>query len=302
MTVTSTFWYLKNLPLYETTKPYVVNLPLSHVPAGQRTNQDCHAYSGIQVRDIRAAEETPTLDRNGFELSRSVPLSLEYEEFRDPAKVREVYLENVKTALLELTGAEYANSLHLAVGISSSSDDTLDLISNVWHYDRSGTATPASPKSHGGTARSRRINLFKASIVAYNSLREAFGDERANEIWHERRVEIIQVWRPIRGPVVDWPLGVCESASVNKDADLVPTDNVWSYSVSETYNVFHNPGHIWYYVSNQTPEDVLLFKGFDNAEGVSTFCPHAAFKLDTADDITQMRESVECAVLLVYPK
>ncbi|KAI1490510.1 hypothetical protein F5X96DRAFT_694573 [Biscogniauxia mediterranea] len=286
MTVTSTLWYLKKLPLYETTKPYVVNLPLSHVPTGQRTNQDCLAYSGIQIKDIRTAEETPTLDRNGFELSGAIPLSLEYEEFRDPAKVREVYLENVKTALLEMTGADQAHALHLAIR-------------------RRHPSFPEKPRGSREAETDQPVQGVHCDytpLQAYNSLRTALGDEKANEIWHERRVEIIQVWRPIRGPVLDWPVGVCESTSVNKDVDLVPTDNVWSYSISETYNVFHSPEHKWYFVSEQGPEDVLLFKGFDNAEGVSTFCPHAAFKLDGADDVTQMRESVECAVLLVYPK
>lgn len=77
-------------------------------------------------------------------------------------------------------------------------------------------------------------------------------------------------WRPLRGPVLDWPLGVCDTTSVNSASDLVPTDNIWSYAALETYNVFHNPDHSWYYVSNQTSEDVILFKGFDSAEGVPT--------------------------------
>ena len=88
--VTSTFWYLDQLPLYQTTKPYILNLPLSMVPAGKRTNQVCAAYAGIKINDIRTAETKFTLDRNGFELSKSIPMNLEYEEFRDPIKVREV--------------------------------------------------------------------------------------------------------------------------------------------------------------------------------------------------------------------
>lgn len=87
---------------------------------------------------------------------------------------------------------------------------------------------------------------------------------------HPTLVTFLRVWRPLRGPVVDWPLGVCDSNSVNKASDLVATDNVWSYTVLETYNLLYNPKQAWYFVSNQTSEDVLLFKGFDNAKGVST--------------------------------
>jgi len=137
---------------------------------------------------------------------------------------------------------------------------------------------------------------------AYESVRGAFSDEKAAEIWKERRVQIIQVWRPLSGPVVDWPLGVCDTSSVDESLDLVATDNVWSHSVAETYTLFHNPNHSWYFVSNQTSEDVLLFKGFDNAKGIASFCPHAAFELDQIDEVTKPRESVECTVLLVHPK
>ena len=115
MAVTAAFWYLKDLPLYETTKPYVVNLPQSYIPAGKRTNEDCFAYPGIRVEDIRKVEQIFTLDRNGFELSNSIPLGLQYEEFRDPTKVKDIYCENVKSSLLRVTGAESGHLLHQTV-------------------------------------------------------------------------------------------------------------------------------------------------------------------------------------------
>ncbi|KAL9012805.1 MAG: hypothetical protein Q9173_002456 [Seirophora scorigena] len=112
--VTGTLWYLDQLPLYRTTKPYVVNLPLSLVPAGKRTNQVSAAFTGIGIRDIRAAESEFDLDRHGFELSRSIPMTLKYDEFRDPIKVRDVYCETVKYALSHMTGAQSATILHQA--------------------------------------------------------------------------------------------------------------------------------------------------------------------------------------------
>jgi len=35
------------------------------------------------------------------------------------------------------------------------------------------------------------------------------------------RVQIVNVWRPLVGPVVDSPLGVCHAESLNWDKDLV---------------------------------------------------------------------------------
>ena len=78
------------------------------------------------------------------------------------------------------------------------------------------------------------------------------------------------VWRPLNGPVIDWPLAVCDTTTVDITSDLVPTDNVYADGVSETYNLFHNPEHSWYYCSSQEYEDSLIFKGFDNAPGAAS--------------------------------
>ncbi|KAF2434684.1 hypothetical protein EJ08DRAFT_426532 [Tothia fuscella] len=280
----STFWYLDQLPVYQTTKPYIVNLPLSRVPAGKRTNQICAAYTDIVVRDIRAAETEYTLDRNGFELSRSIPMSLDYEDFRYPSKVRDIYCENVKHALVKMRGAELGDILHLAIR-------------------RRHVSFPQQPRGNeeAETAQPVQGVHYYTPTRAYQSLQKAFGDDQAAAFWKERRVEIIQVWRPIAGPVLDWPLGVCDRNSVDEAIDLVSTDNVWTHMVAETYNLFHNPKHLWYFVSKQIESDALLFKGFDNMDGKASFCPHAAFELDNMGANGKMRESVECAILLVHP-
>jgi hypothetical protein len=81
------------------------------------------------------------------------------------------------------------------------------------------------------------------------------------------------IWRPFSGPVKDWPLAVCDTTTVDATSDLVPTDNVYADYVSETYNVFYNSHHSWYYCSDQANHEALIFKGFDNAQGaVSCGC------------------------------
>lgn len=68
--VTATFWYLKPLELYQTGKPYHINIPASTLPVGLQLNQVSEAYHGIMVENNRGKEQEFTLDRNGFQILR----------------------------------------------------------------------------------------------------------------------------------------------------------------------------------------------------------------------------------------
>ena len=92
------------------------------------------------------------------------------------------------------------------------------------------------------------------------------------------RVSIINVWRPIRGPLEDWPLALCDARSVTPD-DLIATDLLYEDRTGETYSVRFNPGHRWLYAPRMSPNEVLLFRCYDSTEsGLARFVPHAAFE------------------------
>ncbi|KAF5684498.1 methyltransferase like protein [Fusarium circinatum] len=114
-------------------------------------------------------------------------------------------------------------------------------------------------------------------LEAFKSLEKVVGKEKAAKVWTQRRVQIIQAWRPLRGPVIDWPLAVCDVNSVDGKTELIATDNVWSYAVFETYNVLFSSKHAWYYIANQNENETSLFKGFDNAEMFQLFVPMRLF-------------------------
>jgi hypothetical protein len=73
----------------------------------------------------------------------------------------------------------------------------------------------------------------------------------------------ISLWKPLFGPLKDWPLALLDYTSINKDRDLVPSDNVYTHIILETYNVLFNEQHRWYYLEDQEPDEVLLFRSFD---------------------------------------
>jgi hypothetical protein len=110
-----------------------------------------------------------------------------------------------------------------------------------------------------------------------------------------RRVQVINLWRPIRGPVRDAALAMCDAPSVDAE-DLIPSDLIYPHRVGETYSVTFDPAHRWFYVSDMQPDEVLL-KCYDSkVDGRARFAPHRS---DRTADIPP-RESIELRTLVFH--
>ena len=71
------------------------------------------------------------------------------------------------------------------------------------------------------------------------------------------------VWKPLRGPLRDWPLALCDAASVQAN-DLTPADVVFDTKVTENTQVHHDAAHKWYYLEDQDPSELLVFRQADS--------------------------------------
>ncbi len=143
-----------------------------------------------------------------------------------------------------------------------------------------------------------RVHVDHTAKSGPQRVRDFFGDEAAALL--RGRVQVINLWRPIRGPLRDAPLAVCDAASVAPD-DLVPSDLVYQNRVGETYAVTYNPAHRWFYVPEMQPDEALLLKCFDSAtDGRARFAPHTAFEDPTAPADVPPRESIEIRTLVFH--
>lgn len=75
-----------------------------------------------------------------------------------------------------------------------------------------------------------------------------------------RRFQIINLWRPIGNPALDWPLALCDYRSVDAKQDTFPVALVYPDREGETMGVRHNPNHHWKYLREMTPDDIVLIK------------------------------------------
>jgi hypothetical protein len=158
-------------------------------------------------------------------------------------------------------------------------------------------------ENHDDRIRPRREPVPRV----HNDYTARSGPQRVRDLLPEeaetllrRRFSIINVWRPIRGPLEDAPLALCDARSVDA-GDLVATDLLYEDRTGELFNVRHNPAHRWFYAPRMTRDEVLLFRCYDSAEdGRARFVPHAAFEDPTAPRTAIPRESIELRTLVFY--
>jgi hypothetical protein len=118
------------------------------------------------------------------------------------------------------------------------------------------------------------------------------------------RFQIINVWRPIKTIFKD-PFAVLDATTVLED-ELVNVQVIYPSYQFESVNVRQplegrkDGGHKWYYMSKQTPEDVLAFKIFDSkTDGRARRVPHSSF---TDEEFEKMdaRQSIEVRALVFH--
>ena len=134
------------------------------------------------------------------------------------------------------------------------------------------------------------------------------------------RIQYITIWKPLRGPLHDYPLALCDKQSVDDAKDLEPQDIVDRDEVLENVHVYHRERHAWCYLGGQEDTELLIFrqadtlqKGFgklfyhriiSNFFSCSSFLPgtpHCAISNPDAPTDGFPRESIE-VVAFIYTK
>lgn len=137
-------------------------------------------------------------------------------------------------------------------------------------------------------------------------MRRHLTEERANEVLEKGiRTRIINVWRPINGPIEDHPLAFADSSTV-EEKDVVPVRHIYPDREGETCAVHHNPEQKWWYWSRQKNDEVLLIKCSDTdtnvgggAPGKKGRTPHTAFEHPGTPAGAKGRESIEVRCLVI---
>jgi len=230
---------------------------------------------GTIIRSLRPIAPRLSLDVEGFRL---VSHRSAVRDFYSEDEVRDTHYVEVASLLAEETGA-----------------------TRVHVFDH--TVRRRLDDVGGNSGRPRREPVPRVHVdytlkSGPQRVRDLLADEASSLL--QRRFSVINVWRPIRGPLEDAPLALCDARSVATE-DLVASDLLYKDRTGETYNVRYNPAHRWFYAPRMTRDEVLLFRCYDSmSDGRARFVPHAAFEDPTASKTAIPRESIELRALVFY--
>ncbi|EIW79806.1 hypothetical protein CONPUDRAFT_166506 [Coniophora puteana RWD-64-598 SS2] len=256
--------------------PYIyTGVPPEGVPG---TNITSEPYA-VVVRDVRGSEDAfGGLDKKGFQYAHHVS---QEKLFAEDSTIKGAYYQEIEELLKAQTGAK-----------------------RVFIFDHTIRRTP---KHEGGgkstyNAPITSVHIDQTTEAAIQRVRDHMGDDAEHLL--KGRFRIINVWRPIENTVAHTPLAVADFTSFDVSKDLLPVRFILPHGkIGSIYYVRHNAAHRWYYLADQTVDEVVIFKCFDSADGTegdvaARVAPHAAFKDASSPADAPERQSIEVRALV----
>jgi len=267
------------------------------VAPGKEVNTGKYELHRMQVRDARPIKDQFNLDSHGFVLAEQRSA---VKNFFDNEEVEAVYPDEVTELVKRLTGADLVVPLGWMVRTSG---DLARHQKQVVGYAHKGGVQPPAADAHVDFMPER-------------------GEIMSRELYDQNfpggkpftRFIASSLWRCFSTPPQDWPLALCEGGSVSADegtpnsliiVDEIPDEETMLGEMTEeqtaiTAAIFrYNPGHRWWYFSNMTRDEVLLFKFHDSDRSRAWRVPHTAFR-DTSFADARLRESIEFRTMAYF--
>ena len=227
------------------------------------------------IYDGRPITNELSLDLQGFTL---IHQHSAVTDFYDERQVREIYYPEMERLVKAHTGA--ARTLVF--------DHIVRSVPKVKRGEK-GVKSPATAVHNDYTLKS-----------APQRVRDLLPAAEAEELL-KHRFAVINVWRPIRGPLRDAPVALCDARTISMK-DFVASDLLYPDRNGEVYTVVYNPAHRWYYFPDMQVDEALLLKCYDSAQdGRARMTAHTAFVDPTTPADEPGRESIEVRTLVFYP-
>ncbi|KIL65084.1 hypothetical protein M378DRAFT_541863 [Amanita muscaria Koide BX008] len=244
---------------------------------GQRDRNYTFESKAVEIENLRGREGTVSLDTAGFQFGVRPS---KHKSFTNDEEVKKEYYPECEELVKELTGATKVVIF----------DHTIRRV-RPGELDDSPEKRQPVPMAH--------VDQTAAASVA--RVRKHVSPDEADELL-KQRFQIINLWRPIEVPALEWPLALCDYRSVDQQNDMFPVKLIYPGGEGETLSIRYNPNHRWKYVRAMAPEEFVLIKSFDSVQdgSVAVFTPHTAFEDPTTPRGVSHRQSIELRTLVFY--
>src|SRR5688572_30600932 len=194
--------------------------PFSHQydpPPGTPVRSHQYESRRVFIEDGRPVADAFSIDREGFAL---LPHATKVADPYDEAALRNSYYPETEALLKAETGA-----------------------AKVLIFDHTIRTSHPVPRS---------VLLRREAVLrVHNDYTLKSGPQRVRDLVPEeaearlrKRFAIVNVWRPIVGPLQQFPLALGDAASLVSD-DIIATDLIYPERVGEIYSIAYNPAHRW---------------------------------------------------------
>ncbi|KAI5270566.1 hypothetical protein E4T47_06041 [Aureobasidium subglaciale] len=222
--------------------------------------------STVHINDIRGQESSFQLNTHGFTTASNIPSSC--DDFTSDDKIKSIYYPEVEALILDkVPGAK-----------------------RVFLFDHTVRRADVNAKRQPV----HRAHVDQTEKAALQRVRHHLPSEATTLL--QSRIRIINIWRPLNGPVVSLPLAVADSRSV-KDEDIVGVEHRYPDRTGETAGIKSAEGQEWWYWSGMGNEERLFLQCYDS-HGNKARTPHTAFTDPRTQKNWPGRESIEVRALV----
>jgi len=241
-------------------------------PVERQTGQ--YVQQSVTITDARQIREQLSIDRQGFELLRR---QTGVQDFYSDDELSAVYERELEQLITKLSGAAEV----IVFDHTRRADDPST-------RQQRDVREPVSTAHSDYTDRSARQRI--RDLLPHDEAKQRLA----------RRFAIVNIWRPLRGPVRTAPLALCDAQSIDTN-DLVVTERRARDRIGEIFHVAFNPQQRWFYFPDMQADEVIAIKTYDSArDGRARFAPHLAFDDPSASPDAPGRESIESRCLVFF--
>ncbi|KAF2160588.1 hypothetical protein M409DRAFT_70334 [Zasmidium cellare ATCC 36951] len=108
------------------------------------------------------------------------------------------------------------------------------------------------------------------------------------------------IWKPLRGPLQDWPLAICDARSVDATSDMIEATILYPDRMNHNFQVHFNARHRWFFLGGQCDDELLIFRQYDSRLGDNSGVPHSSFPDPNTPQHAFLRESIEVVACLCF--